>query len=172
MGADDCDIIVDFDTPWGVVATGGGTNPQAWEEDVEPFISDGLFNVTIPFSSAQQQYGWVGDYPNGPVDCTGWELVARVRLNSGFVTNPQTQPGGVQVYLYSNDWTSSRNAWNIVGAPSDQWFEASVTCEAAQSFSPAAVNGIGFTFNTGGNSAGAYGAAPAEFEVDYLCWRK
>lgn len=173
--SDECEIFVDFDDPWGFVATGGGTSPEAWEEDVEPLIADGLFNVTVPFSSAAQQYGWVGDYPgSSTVDCTGWELVARVRLNTDFVENPETQAGGVQVYLFSNSWAAGINEWNVVDEESDEWFEASVSCETVggSDFNPAMVNAVGFTFNTGGDLASDYDAYAAEFDVDYLCWRK
>jgi hypothetical protein len=145
-----------------------------WETSVEPTIAGGIFNVVVPFESAVQQYGWVGDYPSGPVDCTGWELVARVRLLSGFVENPQTQGGGVQVYLFSDSWGEGLSEWNVVPAPSDDWFEASVTCGAAQGsdFDPTVVNGVGFTFNSGGDDPADYLAYPATFEVDHLCWRK
>lgn len=173
--SDECEIFVDFDAPWGVVATEGGTSPVEWEEDVEPLIADGLFNVTVPFSSAVQQYGWVGDYPESPVvDCTGWELVVRVRLNTDFVENPETQAGGVQVYLFSDSWSVGINEWNVVGEPSEEWFEASVTCDTVEGsdFDPTNVNGVGFTFNTGGELASDYDAYPAEFDVDHLCWRK
>jgi hypothetical protein len=171
---DDCEMLIDFQSPWGVVATGGGTAPEEWETLVEPTVAGGVFSVLVPFESAVQQFGWVGDHPNGSVDCTGWELVARVRLTSGFVENPETMGGGVQVYLFSDAWGVAVNAWNVVPAPSDEWFEASVTCATAQSseFDPSDVNGIGFTFNSGGEAPADYSAEPAEFEVDYLCWRK
>ncbi|HEX2731601.1 MAG TPA: hypothetical protein VHM70_08355 [Polyangiaceae bacterium] len=169
-----CESLVDFNASWGVVATGGGTDPASWETSVHPTIANGLFSVTVPFSTAVQQYGWVGDIPGGTVDCTGWELVARVRLKSGFVENPQTMAGGVQVYLFSDSWGTGHNDWNVVPAPSNDWFEATVTCETAQGsdFDPTDVNGIGFTFNSGGDNPTDYTADPAAFDVDYLCWRK
>lgn len=171
---EDCEMLVNFNSSWGVVATGGGTDPEEWVTEVDPTVSGGVFNVTVPFESAVQQYGWVGDHPGGTVDCSGWELVARVRLKSGFVENPQTMAGGVQVYLFSDSWGVGLNEWNVVPAPSNDWFEASVSCETVQNsdFDPTDVNGVGFTFNSGGEAPADYSAEPAEFEVDYLCWRK
>jgi hypothetical protein len=170
----DCEMLVEFNSTWGVVATGGGTDPEAWEASVDPTVAGGVYNVTVPFTSAVQQYGWVGDHPGGSVDCTGWELVARVRLKSGFVENPQTMAGGVQLYLFSDSWGAGLNAWNAVPAPSNEWFDVSVSCETAQNsdFDPTDLNGVGFTFNSGGEAPADYDADPAEFEVDYLCWRK
>jgi hypothetical protein len=171
---DDCDIVVSFDTTWGVVATEGGTDPEAWETLVTPTIAGGVFEVLVPFETAAQQFGWVGDHPEGTVDCSGWELVVRARLLSGFVENPTSAPGGVQVYLFSDAWGNSLSAWNNVPAPSTDWFEASVTCDEAtgSEFDPTMLNGIGFTFNTGGDDPLDYEATPATFEVDHLCWRR
>jgi len=127
----------------------------------------------VPFESSAQQFGWNGDYPNGPVDCTGRELVARMRLLSGFVEDPESAPGGVLMYLFSDEWSNSVAAWNNVPAPSEEWFEVTVGCEASadSTFNPALVNGIGFTFNSGGEDASSYAASSAMFEVDQLCWR-
>lgn len=171
----ECEIFVDFNSPWGFVATGGGTNPQAWETQVEPLMGDGLFNVSIPFTSSAQQYGWNGNYPGGPIDCTGWELVVRVRLlSTPFVENPTTLAGGVQAYLFSGSWGAAINQWNVVDESLDEWFEASVACEAVEgsNFNPANVNAVGFTFNSGGQTTTDYDAYEVEFDVDHLCWRK
>lgn len=169
---DDCEVVVSFDEAWGVAASGGGTTPMEWETDVVPVISDGVFSVDVPFESSAQQFGWNGDHPEGPVNCTGRELVARVRLLSGFVEDPESAPGGILMYLFSNEWGNNVSAWNNVPAPSEEWFEVSVGCESDDTdFDPALVNGVGFTFNSGGEDASSYTATTASFEVDHLCWR-
>src|SRR5690606_38389665 len=124
-------------------------------------------------ASSGQQIGWNGDYPAGPIDCSGRELVARVRLLSGFVEDPESAPGGILRYLFSNEWGNSVASWSNVPAPSEDWFEVSIGCQQTDGadFDPTLLNGIGFTFNSGGEDTSSYAATPATFEVDHLCWR-
>lgn len=132
----------------------------------------------IPFDgSAPQQFGWNTELPGGPMDLRGMELVIRLRWVSGF--NPADSWGGLQIYAWSNEWTADiSNGWTPIDpATRGMWVDytldlsTSDEVDAAPMFDPAAVNAIGYTFNTGGEAEDPPAATEALFQVDYVAVR-
>jgi hypothetical protein len=132
----------------------------------------------IPFDgSAPQQWGWNAELPEGPLDLSGKELVIRLRWVSGF--NPDDAWGGLQIYAWSDDWAADiSNVWTSLDpATKGMWVEYTLDLATADSedadpmFNPAAVNAVGYTFNTGGEEEAPPAATEALFQVDYVAVR-
>jgi len=171
-GEDMLIYIADFDTAAGFVAD-RGEDAEGWATDgsatlITPMRADGIASFTIPFTGADQNFGWNFNLDGAPVDTTGMELVVRVRATGPF-------PGGVQLFTWSNEWAGDTNSWTNVG-PEGEWFEAVLDLDAADpdtgdgepDFDKTQANAVGVTFHTGSEGADA---TTTTFEVDYVALR-
>ena len=130
-----------------------------------PTFENGLASFEIPFTAANQQYGWNVEF-NRAKDGSGRELVVVMRLVSGFNPDPTT-PGGMQLYGFSNSWSASLGNWtNIVGNDAVEYV---LDLDADDDdFDPTNMNAVGFSFQTGGATAES---STALFEVDCMGFR-
>jgi hypothetical protein len=183
--ADDLTILLGYDTEVPGIEAGGNTIfldaammplmvlPGLGTEEATTYAE-----FLIPFDgSSPQQFGWNAELAGGPMDLSGMELVIRLRWVSGF--NPDDAWGGLQIYAWSEDWTADiSNGWaSLDPATKGQWVEYTLDLATADAtdadpmFDPAAVNAVGYTFNTGGEADAPPAATEALFQVDYIAVR-
>jgi hypothetical protein len=178
---DDVTILVGYDAD--IPGSEAGDNTMFMDADMMPLMvtpdlgTEGTTTYAefmIPFDgSAPQQFGWNTELPGGPMDLTGMELVVRLRWVSGF--NPDDAWGGLQMYAWSDDWGADISNWQSLDpATKGTWVEYTLDLSTADEadadpmFNPAAVNAIGYTFNTGGEAAAPPAATEALFQIDYV----
>lgn len=184
-GNADLTVLLDYDAEVPGVEAGGNT--MFLDANMMPLMvvpgvgSEGATTYAeflIPFDgTAPQQFGWNAELPGGPMDLSGMELVVRMRWVSGF--NPDDAWGGLQIYAWSDDWSADiTNGWTSLDpATKGTWVEYTLDLatpdadDADPMFNPAAVNAIGYTFNTGGEADAPPAATEALFQVDYVAVR-
>lgn len=181
MGGDDVTVLVGYDDAAGDIGFAAESNTVFTDMDMveldpqpSPTVEmegDTSFAVfDLPFSgTAPEQFGWNANV-EPPQDFTGMELVLRLRWVSGF--NPDDTWGGVQLYAWSDAWANSIDGWTSLDPAQrgGDWFEVTLPLapDAESDFDPAAVNGVGYTFNTGGTEEEPPAATPAVFHIDYI----
>ncbi len=166
---DDMVVVANFNAEQGF-NDGQGTLAA----NVTRFYAQSQMSLEIPFTSGgggNQQYGV--NFNTAAVFC-GHDLVARVRLVSGFNTTANA-PGGIQLRVWSNAWAQFASRWTAVSGVGEgnqlgQWLEYRFPWTVAATQNPNLnldqLNGVGIAFISGGAGSDVY--STAHFDVDWI----
>lgn len=133
-------------------------------------VANSVMYVEVPYTHGNQETG-VNFIVNA--NLCGYELVARVKLVSGFNADA-SQPGGVQLRAWSGGWSGVfTSKWTTVSAVGDvnqldQWVEYhfDLDTETADNFDVTNVTALGVAFIAGGPTEAVY--TDTTFLIDWL----
>lgn len=134
--------------------------------------ANSIGTLVLPFTAGNQQGAWsfnsVGDY-------CGYELVARIRLVSGFNTTAAAV-GRVQLRAWNSNWSNFVGTYDAVtgvGAMSQlgEWVEYRMDLDdlpagSNADFDPHDVGSVGIAFISGTDASAAF--EEATFEMDWI----
>lgn len=134
--------------------------------------ANSVASLEIPFTHGYYQSGGLDFNLSG--NYCGYELVARIKLVSGFDGD-----GGVQLRAWSSDWGQFVGSWANISSASDtgDWIEYSFDLDQAvidqppdKHFDQTAVNHVGIAILTGGSQNDVF--TTATVEVDWIGMRE